>query len=598
MNYLLASGMAFAALSVQAAPLDCGALANAAGREPPGYAMQCLGFAPVKADEPFNGLDHLLGELSQAYAVQINPNQDYTPQGFYGFALDDFANAERIGTTQMSNVFGLDFNTAATRLYATQMLPNNVGARLGTFDLSTGEFEPITFVRSGGLPFTQSITGFAIDPRTGDAWVSTINILTNNPQLSEAYLWRLDIATGNTAYMGRLLSDDANPVFIDIAVNCAGEMYAHNITDDALYRINPETAEATLIGTHGLPANFAQGMDFDNATGELYAWIYTGGGANTLGRFDLDSGAFTSLTNGPSGQWEGAIDTQCDLKTIDPEALTGAWYAPYTEGQGFTARYYADNGSVFMPWFTFSREGGDEVSEQRWYSLFGPVGDGVTDIELPILQTLGGRFDQPPAVAPIQVGQARLSFYSCFEGVLEYQFDPEHNGGAQGRISMTRLLPSSADCTEFDGDVVEAEAQYDPDLTGSWYDPETPGQGLELYRVTPSSGVLDFLYGAWFTFEPNPEQSGPAAQRWFTLNGQTVNDDGTITTTIARTLGGSFDDEIARPAARVGQAVLKSESCDTLVLTYEFDDTENVGDFQDLSGEIVFRRLGACTPEE
>ena len=63
----------------------------------------------------------------------------------------------------------------------------------------------------------------------------------------------------------RLLPDELNPVFIDLAMDCNGNLIGHNITDDALYEIDPENAEATLIGSHGVPANFAQGMDFNHS---------------------------------------------------------------------------------------------------------------------------------------------------------------------------------------------------------------------------------------------------------------------------------------------------------------------------------------------
>lgn len=45
---------------------------------------------------------------------------------------------------------------------------------------------------------------------------------------------------------------------------------ACSLSTDSLYRIDPATGAAILIGPHGLNVNFAQGMDFDNSSGELY----------------------------------------------------------------------------------------------------------------------------------------------------------------------------------------------------------------------------------------------------------------------------------------------------------------------------------------
>lgn len=602
MKYTLAGCLLFAALPVQAQVLDCASLSTSAGTEPSGFAEACLGHATKAATGP--RLAGLAGEALPGYGVQINPTQGFVAQGLYQFGLDNFAGATRLGTTtETVNMFGLDFNPAGTRLYGAQFLSSLTGSRLGTFNLTTGAFLTQGFL--GSLPPNDSVTGLAFDPRTGTAWLSTYDLLTNNPQLGEARLWRLDTTSLSTGIVGRLLPNELNPVFTDIAVNCDGEMYGHNLTDDSIYRINPTNGEATLVGPHGLAANFAQGMDFDSATGTLYGSIYTGGGANTFGTFDLETGAFNALETGPVGQWKFAIRNECSPKTIEPETIEGAWYAPYSSGQGFTARYYADTGVLFMPWFTYSLEGGEETSEQRWYSLFGEVGDDVTEVELPILQTLGGNFDAPPGVGATQVGVARLRFYSCSEGVLEYQFDEGHNGGAQGRITMTRLLPRGTPCTQFNGDVVDALVEYDPLITGSWYDPETSGQGLELFNVIPIEADPDediearagLFYGGWFTFEPSPAEAGPEGQRWFTFSGQQIDEEeGTLRTTIVQATGGSFDNAPSLETSRAGIAVFESEACDRLKLTYTFDDFEAVGEFRDKEGEIILRRLGGCPP--
>lgn len=62
----------------------------------------------------------------------------------------------------------------------------------------------------------------------------------------------------------------------------------------------------------GFNANFAQGMDFDNATGTLYGCIYTGGGSNVYGTWDTTTGEVTPLNvDEPLGEWECAIPNPC-----------------------------------------------------------------------------------------------------------------------------------------------------------------------------------------------------------------------------------------------------------------------------------------------
>jgi hypothetical protein len=602
MKYLLAGTLAILASPLHAGALECSALANSPDVEPDGYRSQCLGLlAPKSATR---GPESLNGAPSGAlgFAAQLGTLAGMEPQGLYQFPLDDFALATRVGeAADTPNMFGLDFNPASTRLYGLQFISGGSASRIGTFDLETGVYAPAALLL-GLATSREQPTGLTIDPRNGDAYVSTTTILTNNPQLSEARLYRLDISNGLLTPLGRLLPDELNPVFIDIAMNCQGELYGHNITDDALYQLDVEDAEATLIGGHNLPANFAQGMDFDNADGQLYAWIYTGAGNNNYGTLDLGTGAFTEINgNGLVGQFEGAVAGTCGTIPVDAEAITGAWFAPYSNGQGFTARYFPDSGQLFMPWFTFSTEGGDEPEEQRWYALFGqidPEGEPVDEVELSIVQVLGGNFDAPPSVDGNVVGTATLSFVSCFEGILDYAFDPKVNDGAEGRISMTRLLPLGTDCVEADGEVIEPEVTYEPLFTGSWFNPDNSGQGLELFRVAAAEGGTGGLfYGAWFTFGPDPAEPGPEGQRWFTLEGQAIGSTGALATTILRTVGGSFDDEPAL-AVRIGSAVITSQSCDELLLTYEFLDEEGAGEFRDVSGEITLRRLGPCTDTE
>jgi hypothetical protein len=600
MKYTLAGCLALAALPIQAQSIDCQAASSTAGTEPAGFAEACLGVATKASSHAI--LAAGAGDEQTGYAVQINPTEGFAPLGLYQFGLDNFAGATRLGTLEeTARIYGLDFNPAGTRLYGSQYLSSDAGSRLGTFNLGTGAFSTTSLFLT--LPLSETMTGMAIDPRKGDGWIITNDILTNNPQLSETRLWRMDTGNAATVSSTRILADQPNPVFADIAMNCEGEMYGHNLTDDSLYKIDPDTGEATLLGPHGLAANFAQGIAFDHASGELYGSIYTGGGANTFGTFNLETGAFTGIEAGASGQWKIAFRNQCSPKIIEPETIEGAWYASYTSGQGFIARYYEESDILFMPWFTYSLEGGEEVEEQRWYTLFGTVGDDMTEIELPILQTIGGNFDALPTVNAVQVGTARLSFYSCSEGVLEYDFDESHNGGVDGRITMTRLINSGTDCTQFDGSVVEAETAYEPTITGSWYDPENAGQGVELFYVKavdadPDQGiepVFRFMYGGWFTFEPAPAANDPSGQRWFTFSGVQVDEeDGTLTSTIVRTVGGSFDNELTRDSTNVGSVVFESEGCDRLKMTYEFNDQESVGEFRDKSGEINLRRLGAC----
>lgn len=108
-------------------------------------------------------------------------------------------------------------------------------------------------------------------------------------------LYTVDVATGTCTLVGSM--GVAGSLFIDIAINCAGEAYSYNLGDDSGYRINLTTGAATLLGPLGFDANFGQGMGFDKQDGTLYLMAFN----NTaflmeLRTMNLTTGA-TTLVN-------------------------------------------------------------------------------------------------------------------------------------------------------------------------------------------------------------------------------------------------------------------------------------------------------------
>lgn len=287
--------------------LDCAALANSAEAEPAGYSEQCLSFGDATESGASSLPAGILPTLAFTYDMRGQPPRPRAT--LYSFPLSDFSSQTQIGVTQPS-LFAMDFTPDGQTLYAVtgnEASPNP--STLGTLDTSTGAFTVIGALT--GLAEGDSASGLTIDPFSGEAYFSAFG---GSP--STTRLYSLDLATAALTLIGQITAPtDSEPIgtlMIDIAMNCRGMMFGHNISDDALYAIDPATGAGTFIGGHGLPANFAQGMDFDNATGTLYAFIYTGSGSNRFGTFDLATGTFTTLVqDNPLGQYEGAIPTEC-----------------------------------------------------------------------------------------------------------------------------------------------------------------------------------------------------------------------------------------------------------------------------------------------
>lgn len=287
--------------------LNCAALANSAGFEPAGYAAECLSSQP--APSVATGVN---APTSTATTLDIRGQAPRLPNSLYSFTLNAFQTQTLLGTSAQGSIFAMDYNVAGTTLFAvtgSAAAPNP--STLGTLS-STGVFTAIAPVT--GLTAGDSATGLAIHPRTGVAYFAAAG---GTPALSRLYT--LNLTTGAATLIGTITAptDPTGTLMIDISANCDGDLYGHNISDDALYQINPTTGAGTARPTHGLAANFAQGMDFDNDTGTLYAFIYTGTGTNRFGTFNLATGAFTALsTDNPLGEYEGAIPTAC------PSAIT------------------------------------------------------------------------------------------------------------------------------------------------------------------------------------------------------------------------------------------------------------------------------------
>jgi hypothetical protein len=120
-------------------------------------------------------------------------------------------------------------------------------------------------------------------------------------------LLNLNLTTGATTPIATLPS----VWLIDLSMNCAGELYAEAIGGN-VYRVNPTTGVLTLVGPTGRDLAFAQGMDFDNATGVLHAWTFDLSLVAVYASIDLTTGAATAFPGAsPNGELEGAIKTLC-----------------------------------------------------------------------------------------------------------------------------------------------------------------------------------------------------------------------------------------------------------------------------------------------
>lgn len=114
-------------------------------------------------------------------------------------------------------------------------------------------------------------------------------------------------------------------------------------------------------------------------------------------------------------------------------------------------------------------------------------------------------------------------------------------------------------------------------LTGAWFDPGNPGQGLLVEPIPQDQS----FFAAWFTFEKSTTKIGADEQRWLTLQGAYSGAEAELD--ILSTSGGRFLGADPVESIVVGSASLRFASCTEANLSYRFDDG--------LAGEIALARL-------
>lgn len=200
-------------------------------------------------------------------------------------STDNFVGAfANVGAASWDS-FAIDMDVTGTTMYAILTSDDIVTNEYGTVDITTGEFTSLGNLTGTGIG--DNVAGMSVDPISGNWYLTVFD------SDSTAILYEGDITTGTFAQVGAL----GDYVNIDLAIDAQGNAYGHDIVTDQLLSIDLGTGLASVIGSTGFDANFAQGMDFDYSTGMLYATLYTGGGTGQFGFFDLNTGELISLAD-------------------------------------------------------------------------------------------------------------------------------------------------------------------------------------------------------------------------------------------------------------------------------------------------------------
>jgi hypothetical protein len=109
-------------------------------------------------------------------------------------------------------------------------------------------------------------------------------------------------------------------------------------------------------------------------------------------------------------------------------------------------------------------------------------------------------------------------------------------------------------------------------VTGSWFQPATDRQGIELEvfedLVAPGVGVIQ---GSWFTFD-GAAAGGADHGRWYTFGGAVQAGTNTVSLPLYRNTGGNFNAAPATSPVSVGTVSFTFIDCATARLAYAFTD--------------------------
>jgi len=112
-------------------------------------------------------------------------------------------------------------------------------------------------------------------------------------------------------------------------------------------------------------------------------------------------------------------------------------------------------------------------------------------------------------------------------------------------------------------------------LTGSWYEPATSGQGVEVEVFADPTSGTGSTFVSWFTYDT--VAGGAERQRWYTAQGPVSTEHATATLAVYQNIGGNFNAPPTTTAQQVGTATLTFDSCTSGQLTYTFTDGNRTG---------------------
>ena len=183
-------------------------------------------------------------------------------------------------------------------------------------------------------------------------------------------------------------------------------------------------------------------------------------------------------------------------------AMSGSWYTPERNGEGFTLQVLED-GSAHALWFTYPPAG--SAAQQAWIYASGGRIEGDRIRFEGAFTTRGPRFGtgfDPAAVQVIPWGSLEFRFSSCNEAQLSYAGPAAWGSGTRTVTRLTAL--AELECTG-KRQVSASGARMLAGLrarSGGWFDPAHNGEGWQVEELPDGRSQV-----YWFTYDGAGEQA-------------------------------------------------------------------------------------------
>lgn len=283
--------------------------------------------------------------------------------------------------------------------------------------------------------------------------------------------------------------------------------------------------------------------------------------------------------------------------------LSGSWYAPARDGEGFIVDISVINGVKTLVLYYFTFENNDS-GRQAWLVGSAPIIGNKASV--PVIIAEGTQFGQtfnPDEVVRTAWGEIKITFDDCDHATIEsnsvffpavrydmIRLTPSPTG-VQGvcQPSITTQTASSAP----HGSKTEVVSQVDGGYSGSWYQLERNGEGL-IFNIAEIGGV-NTLVVFYFTYE----NGSSGRQAWLVGSAPIIGDTADVPMIIAS--GARFGD-LFDPASVVrtpwGNVKVTWETCNLAHIEVTSESFGNVNfDVNRLTASPL-GSTGDCAPQE